>query len=97
MYGFRKTRHSDGDNVYLHDHFKLGSKHLLKNIVRKVRDDREEQIELYRGISDQPEPSTQCQIQELKTKHRNLEEMCKKFIVQNQKLMEENLSIMAKM
>ena len=38
MYGFRKVRHSDGDNVYLNEHFKRGCPHLLNNITRKLRD-----------------------------------------------------------
>jgi hypothetical protein len=44
MYGFRKTRHSDGENVYFNENFKMGGKHLLKNINRKIKDEKEEQI-----------------------------------------------------
>ncbi len=35
MYGFNKKRHPDGDNVYMNEYFKEGSRHLLSNIVRK--------------------------------------------------------------
>jgi heat shock transcription factor len=40
MYGFRKTRHPDGDNVYMHDHFQRGHKHLLRHITRRMREER---------------------------------------------------------
>jgi hypothetical protein len=36
MYGFKKTRHPDGENVYTNEDFKAGSRQLLKNIERKM-------------------------------------------------------------
>lgn len=87
MYGFRKIRHSDGDNVYMNDHFKQGAKHLLKNITRKIKEDKEEQIEVYRGNRHE-DPTVSRQIQELRTNQKNLEELCRHFISQNQRLLE---------
>ena len=46
MYCFRKVRHFDGENVYQNDYFKKGAKHLLKNITRKVKEEKEE-VEVY--------------------------------------------------
>ena len=37
MYGFKKIRHNEGENVYMNENFKSGSKHLLKNINRKIK------------------------------------------------------------
>lgn len=47
MYGFKKIRHPDGDNVYLNENFRQGSKHLLQNIVRKMKDDKDDDLALY--------------------------------------------------
>jgi hypothetical protein len=49
MYGFRKIRHSDGENVYQHEHFRSGSRAQLKHINRKMREEREERLLLYQG------------------------------------------------
>jgi hypothetical protein len=46
MYGFRKTRHPDGDNVYMHEHFRAGHKQLLRHINRRMREQREDRIVL---------------------------------------------------
>ena len=59
MYGFRKIRHNDEDNVYMNDNFRLNGKHLLKNINRKVKEDKEEQVEVYQ----QPVNTVNRQIQ----------------------------------
>ena len=80
MYGFRKIRHTEGDNVYLNDHFKKGVRHLLKNITRKIREEREDQVELYNKNNYTVDPTVNRQIQELKTNQKNLEELCRHFI-----------------
>jgi hypothetical protein len=49
MYGFRKIRHADGENVYMNEYFKIGGKQLLKNINRKIREEREERVSVYQG------------------------------------------------
>jgi hypothetical protein len=40
MYGFKKVRHPDGDNVYMNENFKEANRHLLSNINRKIKDDK---------------------------------------------------------
>jgi hypothetical protein len=50
MYGFRKIRHPDGENVYLHEYFKQGAKQLHRNITRKIREDREDRLALYDSV-----------------------------------------------
>lgn len=47
MYGFRKIRHEDGDNVYLNENFKKGNRVLLKNIKRKINLEKEDRIAIY--------------------------------------------------
>lgn len=47
MYGFRKIRHEDGDNVYENENFKRGNRALLKNIKRKVNLEKEDRIAIY--------------------------------------------------
>jgi len=42
MYGFHKIRHEDGENVYMNEHFKMGGKHQLRNISRRIKDIKEE-------------------------------------------------------
>lgn len=49
MYGFKKIRHPDGDNIYMNEHFKEGARHLLSNINRKIREDKEETLAIYTG------------------------------------------------
>lgn len=40
MYGFKKTRHTDGENVYFNQDFRAGGRQLLKNIERKTAEDK---------------------------------------------------------
>lgn len=47
MYGFKKVRHADGDNIYMNDYFKEGSRHLLSNISRKIKEEKEEVLAIY--------------------------------------------------
>lgn len=47
MYGFKKIRHPEGDNVYMNEHFQEGNPPLLANIHRKMRDDRDGEVVLY--------------------------------------------------
>ena len=42
IYSFKKVRHSDGENVYAHPHFIKGKSHLIKNILRKSREEKED-------------------------------------------------------
>lgn len=49
MYGFKKIRHPDGDNIYMNEHFKEGARHLLSNINRKIR---EEALAIYTGAQN---------------------------------------------
>jgi UDP-glucose 4-epimerase len=55
MYGFKKIRHPDGDNVYMNEHFQKGNPPQLANIVRKMREDKEEELELYGEDHDVPD------------------------------------------
>lgn len=84
MYGFRKTRHPEGDNVYMHDHFQRGHKHLLRHITRRMREEREERVALQQtgGRSEGGK-----ELVELRSRQKNLEEMCRNIFMQNQKLM----------
>lgn len=81
--------------MYQNDNFKAGAKHLLKNIVRKVKEEKEEQVQLYRGGREDINVSKQ--IQELRGNQHNLEDLCRHFIEQNQRLLEENQSIVKRM
>lgn len=63
MYGFRKIRHADGDNVYTNENFKKGAKNLLKNITRKIREDKEDQVQLYNRGNTAVDPMVGRQIQ----------------------------------
>lgn len=83
--------------MYSNEHFKEGVKHLLRNITRKIREDKEEQVELYNKNSHIVDPNVNRQIQELKSNQKNLEELCRHFIEQNQRLLEENQSIVRRM
>ena len=95
MYGFKKIRHNEGENVYMNEHFKTGSRHLLKSIARKIKEEKDEQVELYANKSN--EVSVTRQIQELRNNQKNLEELCRHFIEQNQRLLEENHTIVRRM
>jgi hypothetical protein len=69
IYSFKKIRHSDGENVYAHPHFIRGKPHLIKHIVRKSREEKEETVPFSHsppllGINDQ----TGRDISELKSK-----------------------------
>jgi len=88
MYAFRKIRHHEGDNVYMNDNFKQGNRQLLKNIVRKVKEDKDVTVAIYAERNVRLEGMTSKEINELKHKQKNLEEMCKNFLNQNQRLME---------
>ena len=68
---------------------------MLKNIVRKVKEEKEEQVQLYRGGREDINVSKQ--IQELRGNQHNLEDLCRHFIEQNQRLLEENQSIVKRM
>jgi hypothetical protein len=56
MYGFKKIRHPDGDNVYMNEHFKDSSRHLLPNIVRKLREEKDEELALYSQPQNNSDP-----------------------------------------
>lgn len=68
MYGFRKAHHPDGENVYMHTHFKAGSRAQLRSISRKAREEKEERIVVFQG-----ERASNREIQELKSRQKNLE------------------------
>lgn len=70
MYGFRKTRHPDGDNVYMHEHFRAGHRQLLRHINRRMREDREERIVATQG---EERGRSGREMQELRTRQKNLE------------------------
>ena len=80
MYGFRKIRHQEGDNVYMNEYFKLNSRHLLKNITRKVKEDKEEQVEVYQRSGRVESHGFNKDIQELRNNQHNLEDLCRHFI-----------------
>jgi hypothetical protein len=69
---------------------------LLRNISRKAREEKEDLVATYRVGAGRSEV-TPRDIAEIKIKQKNLEEMCKHFMVQNQRLMEENQNLIRKM
>jgi len=48
IYSFKKVRHSDGENAYAHPSFIKGRPNLIKNIVRKSREEKEESAPVLR-------------------------------------------------
>lgn len=52
----------------MHHHFRSGCKNQLKYINRKIREEKEESIVVY-----QPDRNSGKELQELKTKQKNLE------------------------
>jgi len=72
----------------MNDNFKQGNRQLLKNIVRKVKEDKDVTVAIYAERNVRLEGMTSKEINELKHKQKNLEEMCKNFLNQNQRLME---------
>jgi hypothetical protein len=72
MYGFKKTRHPDGENVYINQDFRAGARQLLKNIERKTSEGKEEIVMAYSGSCLRNEGVTVKEISELKGRQRKL-------------------------
>lgn len=62
-----------------------------------MREEKEERIVLYQSGSSKSDGVNSKEIQELKSKQKNLEQMCRNFFIQNQKLAEENQNLIKKM
>ena len=93
MYGFSKVRHDEGENVYKNDNFRRYNKSLLRNIKRKINAaEKEDKLMVYT-----PGNSLAKELNELKSKQRSLEGMCKQLITQNSKILEENNLMMKKL
>ena len=72
MYDFHKLRHSEGENVYGNDNFRANNHALLRNISRKVKEEREDRLALYQEGS-RPSQTNLREIQDLRLKQKNLE------------------------
>lgn len=62
-----------------------------------MREQKEERIVLYQSGGSKGDGANTKEIQELKSKQKNLEQMCRNFFIQNQKLAEENQNLIKKM
>lgn len=80
MYGFKKVRHAEGENVYMNPLFQAGRPHQLKNISRKIREERDP-LQFTKEIKQKR--SVNKELSDLQGKQKNLESLCKHFIIQN--------------
>jgi hypothetical protein len=95
IYSFKKVRHADGENVYVHPHFIRGKPHLIKHIVRKSREEKEPSTPAAAPLDGNDK--TGRGISELRSKQQSLYEMCRQFLFHNKKLLEENEALVHKL
>jgi hypothetical protein len=57
----------------MHENFKAGNRAQLKHINRKMREEKEERIVLYQNSQTKTDAASNREIQELKSKQKNLE------------------------
>lgn len=95
IYSFKKVRHADGENVYAHPHFIRGKPHLIKHILRKSREEKEATAPALVPLD--VNDKTGREIAELRSKQRNLYDMCRQFLFHNKKLLEENDALVHKL
>jgi len=86
MYNFNKVRCTEGEHVYMNEHFRKGARNDYRNIKRRTIDDRDELVPYDVGRTDQ----LASQLAEMTRKQKELEQVIKHLVADNQSLRTEN-------